>query len=67
MSTPGEKWSTPGGGQSTPDEERSTAAPDDGPAEAGRGDAPAPLTSLSTLLGGSFEGGATCAADGTCD
>ncbi len=27
---------------------------------------PAPLTSLSTLLGGSFEGGAACAADGTC-
>lgn len=29
--------------------------------------APAPLTSLSALLGGSFEGGAACAADGTCD
>lgn len=28
---------------------------------------PAPLTSLSALLGGSFEGGAACAADGTCD
>jgi len=25
------------------------------------------MTSLSTLLGDSFEGGAACAADGTCD
>ena len=31
------------------------------------GEAPAPLTSLSSLLGGSVEGGAACAADGTCD
>lgn len=28
---------------------------------------PAPLTSLSSLLGKSFEGGAACGADGTCD
>lgn len=27
----------------------------------------APLTSLSSLLGGEFEGGTVCAADGTCD
>jgi len=37
----------------------------DGAAAAAPG--PAPLTSLSALLGGSFEGGAACAADGTCD
>lgn len=29
--------------------------------------APAALTSLSSLLGGDIEVGATCAADGTCD
>lgn len=27
----------------------------------------APLTSLSSLLGGEFESGTACAADGTCD
>lgn len=37
----------------------------DGTAAAASG--PAPLTSLSALLGGGFEGGAACAADGTCD
>lgn len=37
----------------------------DGAAAAAPG--PAPLTSLSALLGGSFESGAACAADGTCD
>lgn len=37
-------------------------------AEAGQAtDSPAPLTSLTPLLGGSFEGGSACAADGTCD
>jgi hypothetical protein len=30
-------------------------------------DSPATLTSLSSLLGGTVEGGAACAADGTCD
>lgn len=29
--------------------------------------APQPLTSLSSLLGGSFEGGQACDADGNCD
>lgn len=28
---------------------------------------PAPLASLSSLLGGEFESGTACAADGTCD
>ena len=39
-------------------------------AEAAVTDPPAtrpPLTSLSALLGGPLEGGAACAADGTCD
>lgn len=43
-----------------------------GETEARGEDAVAPLTSLTSLLdgsfeGGSFEGGAACAADGTCD
>ena len=29
--------------------------------------APQPLTSLSSLLGGSFAGGRACDADGSCD
>lgn len=29
--------------------------------------APQPLTSLSSLLGGDFEGGQACDADGNCD
>lgn len=29
--------------------------------------APQPLTSLSSLLGGTFEGGQACDADGNCD
>ncbi len=29
--------------------------------------APQPLTSLSSLLGGSFAGGQACDADGSCD
>ncbi len=28
---------------------------------------PAPLTSFTSLLGGTIEGGTSCAADGTCD
>lgn len=34
---------------------------------AGMTDSPAPLTSLTSLLGGTIEGGTSCAADGTCD
>lgn len=30
-------------------------------------DSPAPLTSLTSLLGGTIEAGTSCAADGTCD
>lgn len=46
------------------------AASTDPAAEAAVTDPPAtrpPLTSLSALLGGPLEGGAACAADGTCD
>lgn len=46
------------------------AAGTDPAAEAAVTDPPAtrpPLTSLSALLGGPLEGGAACAADGTCD
>ena len=54
---------------------RSTAAADGtatdaasaAPASAAQDDSPAPLTSLTSLLGGSFEGGATCGPDGVCD
>ncbi|MDN5821961.1 MAG: hypothetical protein L0H74_06645 [Brachybacterium sp.] len=63
---------------STPAQGRSAAARDDAAvhdAAAGshtgstaqHGDDAAPLTSLTSLLGDSVEGGATCAADGTCD
>lgn len=37
------------------------------PASAAQDGSPAPLTSLTSLLGGSFEGGATCGPDGVCD
>lgn len=49
------------------------ATADAAPSEAARSDstepetAPQPLTSLSSLLGGSFAGGQACDADGNCD
>ena len=54
---------------------RSTAAADGtatdaasaAPASTTQTDSPAPLTSLTSLLGGSFEGGATCGPDVVCD
>ena len=36
-------------------------------APAGRADLPAPLASLTSLLGGTIEGGTACATDGSCD
>lgn len=36
-------------------------------AAAGTPNSPAPLTSLTSLLGGTIEGGTACTADGTCD
>ena len=30
-------------------------------------DSPAPLTSLTSLLGGTLEGGTACTTDGVCD
>ncbi|NMA78413.1 MAG: hypothetical protein GX960_14315, partial [Actinomycetales bacterium] len=37
------------------------------PASAAQDGSPAPLTSLTSLLGGTFEGGTTCTTDGACD
>ena len=37
------------------------------PASAAQADSPAPPVSLTSLLGGSFEGGETCGPDGVCD
>ncbi|MBB5832825.1 hypothetical protein [Brachybacterium aquaticum] len=39
----------------------------DAASQAGEATAPQTLSSLSSLLGGSFAGGQACAADGTCD
>ncbi|MFJ6041924.1 hypothetical protein [Brachybacterium paraconglomeratum] len=47
--------------------------PDAAQTDAGRSEtngseaAPQPLTSLSSLLGGSYAGGQACDADGSCD
>ena len=38
-----------------------------GTSTAGTSDSPAPLISLTSLLGGTIESGTSCAADGTCD
>ncbi|GLI29439.1 MULTISPECIES: hypothetical protein [Brachybacterium] len=49
------------------------AQPDAAQTDAGRSEttepeaAPQPLTSLSSLLGGSYAGGQACDADGSCD
>ncbi|MGO2559011.1 hypothetical protein [Brachybacterium sp.] len=66
MSAPGEEWS-PAVQDAAAASIDSAAGPEGPPAASQRGDAPAPLASLSSLLGGSLEGGASCAADGTCD
>lgn len=36
-------------------------------APAGRADFPAPLASLTSLLGGTIEGGTVCTTDSSCD
>ena len=53
-------------GRST--ESTEAGRPGEGPAEAAPAPsaAPQPLASLSSLLGGSFEGGQVCDADGNC-
>lgn len=43
-----------------------SAAPGEAASTARTG-SPAPLTSLTSLLGGTFEGGTTCTTDGACD
>ncbi|WP_193105181.1 hypothetical protein [Brachybacterium sp. FME24] len=46
----------------------SSSAAADGPAPSTtEPQATAPVASLASLLGGEFENGAACAADGTCD
>ena len=57
-----------GAGAAALDAPATDALADDAPAtEIPTPDSPATLTSLSSLLGGTVEGGAACAADGTCD
>ena len=43
------------------------SAASDEAASTARTGSPAPLTSLTSLLGGAFEGGTTCTTDGACD
>lgn len=53
-----------------PDTDAEAAAADGGEMPAGEGaeaDRPAPLTSLTALLGDSATGGTACSVDGRCD
>jgi hypothetical protein len=53
-------------GERHADEQDARTAPGATAGQAGE-HSPAPLTSLSALLGDSLAGGAACTADGTCD
>lgn len=54
------------GPAATSDTAPTARATGDGPPP-GAPEGSSPLVSLSSLLGGEVEGGAVCAADGTCD